>query len=204
MATTRVLVIAGIGLAALGAAGAALLSSASADTSLAARLRSEKSIRSKIAEAEVRLADLITKANQDKRLTLIEKYLSFTDAAQFVSPRCDVKAKMLVDWMGDEKAPIEVRERARDALLNSGARSMNPDLAPGAKPSKRATFSLQYLVPLLKTKDSDEIAGSFANKVLNDYWYPSTQEKDIARYNPQDAATHTQAIANWKRFLAAR
>jgi hypothetical protein len=152
--------------------------------------------------AERRLATLVERAKQDWRMAKVERYLSWSRVEDFTNPRRDVRVVDLVGWMADKDAPAALRERCRDALKSITHRSLDPDLSPGEGRSKRAQFSVQKLVPLLRSADPSSRA--FAAEILDSYWHLT--DPDIQRYDPRAGSERTwgPAISAWTRLLSAR
>jgi hypothetical protein len=154
-----------------------------------------------VAAAEERLHALVRTAKEDPRVVKIARYMALKTAEEFANPRRDVKVADLALWMADAKAPLLVRERARDALKSVTHRSQDPDLQISeGRNSKRITFSLKTLVPLLQ--DADETTRAFAADVLESYWHSS--DPDIQRYNPRPGSekTWSAAVSAYRRYLA--
>jgi hypothetical protein len=163
-----------------------------------------------VAHSEERLSELVRTAKEDPRVLKIARYMALTTETFGTSPR--VRVTDLVSWMADASAPLVVREKARDALKSATHRSADPDLQISeGRSSKRISFCLKHLVPLLVTPDppnppggSNETTRAFAADVLDSYWH--SNDPDIQRYNPRpgNEKTWAAAVAAYKRYLAAR
>jgi hypothetical protein len=160
--------------------------------------------------------ELVRTAKEDPRVLRIARYMSLTTAESFAATRRDVRVTDLAAWMADASAPMLVREKARDALKSPTHRSADPDLQISeGRSSKRISFSLKVLVPLLQAPDlpagpnetapkSNETTRAFAADVLDSYWH--SNDPDIQRFNPRSGSekTWSAAVAAYKRYLAAR
>ena len=102
---------------------------------------------------------------------------------------------------------MELREKARDALKSPTHKSFDPDVEIASSHSKRASFSMGRVVPLLGSRPSKggtsgETTRAFAAAILDSYWHYTN--KAIQLYDPKEQATWKPAQEEWRKFLSGR
>jgi hypothetical protein len=159
--------------------------------------------KAELEKAEEALLRLVELARQDSRMALVERYLSWTRAEDFANPRREVRPARLLEFVADDDAPMELRRRARDALVSVTHRSLDPDLLLDEGKGKRATFSRERLVPLLlRPGEKAEATRTFAAEILDSYWHFA--DADIQRFNPRDETTWRKAADAYRSLLRGR
>ena len=159
--------------------------------------------RAELEKAEEGLLRLMELSRQDSRMALVDRYLSWTRAEDFANPRREVRPSKLLEFVADDDAPMDLRRRARDALMSVTHRSLDPDLVIDEGKGKRASFSRDRLVPLLlRAGDKAEATRTFAAEILDSYWHFA--DADIQRFNPRDEATWRKASDAYRNQLRGR
>jgi hypothetical protein len=161
----------------------------------------------RVQDAQTRFDALILRSKQDPRTGEVEAYLAYKDE-DFQSSKRNVRVTHLVAILADETAPLALRKRAKEAVCSTSARTLDPDIQyTGTGHSKRASFSIAKVVPLLGAKASDgtavdETTRLFASEVLVSLWHYASRATQA--YDPKNPATWRPAQDDWRKYLLTR
>jgi cobalamin biosynthesis Mg chelatase CobN len=133
-------------------------------------------------ELTVRLDELTKLARKDVRWRDISKYLAKEE--DDYKRRTRPRAEDILDIMVDASAPDELREAAKEALLNTRATTLDPDLKdPGDSRRSRMYFAKRHV--LTHFLDDDLRTRQLVQELMLGFFPRYRGDPDIRNYVPR-------------------